>query len=443
MHSINQPSARLIVLDPGHFHAALVQKESYQQLDPRVSVYAPLGPELLDYLSRIYLFNTRKPEPTRWDLDIHCTDEPLTRMLSAKPGNVVVLAGKNDTKIDRIRASIQGGLNVLADKPWIISSADLPKLEASLRLAEEQQLVAYDIMTERYEVTSQLQRELVNTPDIFGTLDPGTAGNPGINARSVHNIMKLVSGLPLRRPAWFFDINIQGEALADVGTHVVDLVQWTAFADCAINYRADVQVLDGRRWPLILSPAQFQTVTGETLLPDWLESNVHEGNLHYFCNNSVHYKLRGIHVKMDILWDWQAPEGAGDVYEASFRGTRSRIEVRQGRAENHRPELSVVPSTTSSGEPVFSALHEKIGRLQSRWPGLDSAQIGDEVRILIPDEFRVGHEAHFAQVTRRFFDYLAEPSSMPVWETPNMLAKYHVTTRGVELARENFAGRDV
>ena len=42
----------LTILDPGHFHAALIQKEMYPQVPPRVSVYAPLSSELLDYLHR-------------------------------------------------------------------------------------------------------------------------------------------------------------------------------------------------------------------------------------------------------------------------------------------------------------------------------------------------------------------------------------------------------
>ncbi len=428
MQARSTPLARLTVLDPAHFHAALVQKESYIEVDPVVSVFAPLGPELLDYLNRIHLFNTRAANPTAWRLKIECTHDFLQQMLRQRPGNVVVLAGKNDTKIDRIRASIEAGLNVLADKPWIISSADLPKLEESLRMADERRLIAYDIMTERYEITSQLLRELVNTPAIFGTLDPGTASQPGIRARSVHNIMKLVSGLPLRRPPWFFDVDIQGEALADVGTHVVDLVQWTAFPEQAIDYRRDIALLHARRWPLSITPAQFQTVTGD---------NLHDGNLDYFCNNSVHYTLRGIHVAMEIVWDWQAPEGAGDVYEASFLGTHSRIEIRQGSAENHRPELYVVPNSETARDQVFSALREKIQTLQPRWPGLAVAQTSGESRLIIPDTFREGHEAHFAQVTRRFFDYLRNPSLMPAWETPNMLAKYYVTTRGVELSRES------
>ncbi|MGE3808174.1 MAG: putative oxidoreductase C-terminal domain-containing protein [Gemmataceae bacterium] len=32
--------------------------------------------------------------------------------------------------------------------------------------------------------------------------------------------------------------------------------------------------------------------------------------------------------------------------------------------------------------------------------------------------------------------YLARPKELPAWEKPNMLAKYHVTTKGVELSRK-------
>ena len=46
-----------------------------------------------------------------------------------------------------------------------------------------------------------------------------------------------------------------------------------------------------------------------------------------------------------------------------------------------------------------------------------------------------GHEAHFAEVTKNFLRYLKDRSALPSWERPNMLAKYHVTTAGVALAR--------
>ena len=56
-------------------------------------------------------------------------------------------------------ALLQAGFHVLADKPWIVSSDEMPKLERALGLAPEKGVAAYDIMTEVYEVTSQLERE--------------------------------------------------------------------------------------------------------------------------------------------------------------------------------------------------------------------------------------------------------------------------------------------
>ena len=83
-------------------------------------------------------------------------------MLREHPGNVVVLSGRNRGKMDRIAASVSAGLNVLGDKPWILKSADLPKLESALAEADRRGVVAYDIMTERFEITTILQRALVN-----------------------------------------------------------------------------------------------------------------------------------------------------------------------------------------------------------------------------------------------------------------------------------------
>ena len=119
---------------------------------------------------------------------------------------------------------------MLGDKPWILKSADLPTLEATLADADRRGVVAYDIMTERFEVTSILQRALVNDPAVFGTIVPGTPAEPGVYMESVHYLMKVVSGAPNIRPAWFFDTAEQGEGLNDIGTHLVDLVQWTLFA---------------------------------------------------------------------------------------------------------------------------------------------------------------------------------------------------------------------
>jgi predicted dehydrogenase len=424
---------RLIVLDPGHFHATLLQKEMYPALGSRVSVYSPLGAELLDYLNRIWRFNARADKPTHWELDIHCTPNSLCEMLRDRAGDVVVFTGRNRGKIDRMLPCLSAGLHVLADKPWIISSADMPKLEEALAIADQNNLAAYDIMTERYEVTSELQRVLVNTPDIFGEPLQGTRENPAVFARSVHQVLKVVAGVPLRRPDWFFDIQEYGEGLADVGTHVVDLVQWTLLPGQCFDYRNDIEVLEGTRWPLRLSQAQFQEVTGQPDFPAALQANIRGGIFDYYCNNAVHYTLRGAHVKLEILWNWDATATAADVYEAAFHGSKSSVEVRQGEPEKFIPELYIAPKAGSRGD-VFGAVRKTVEQLQPRWPGLAVKQNDHEARLVIPERFRVGHEAHFAQVARHFFDYVQNPKSIPAWERSYMRSKYYVATKGVELA---------
>src|SRR5688572_23332178 len=65
------PDVRLMTVDPGHFHAALVQKEMYPGVDPKVDVYAPPGADLDAHLKRIDAFNKRAAQPTTWNMALH------------------------------------------------------------------------------------------------------------------------------------------------------------------------------------------------------------------------------------------------------------------------------------------------------------------------------------------------------------------------------------
>jgi hypothetical protein len=215
----------------------------------------------------------------------------------------------------------------------------------------------------------------------------------------------------------------------------VDLVQWTAFPDKPLDYRKDVQIVAAKHWPTVISKPQFQQVTGAADFPQALSPRLKNGALEYMCNNSVDYTLGGAHVSLSILWNWEAPPGAGDFYEATFRGSKSRIELRQGREQQFVPELYVVPESPSARTEVFNALKEKVQALQTRYPGLAIEQHEHEAKLVIPQQFRVGHEEHFAQVTTQFFQYVKAPHTMPSWEKSNMLLKYFITTKGVELAR--------
>jgi predicted dehydrogenase len=434
-HMDDPQLVRLITLDPAHFHAALVQKQMLPGISPRVAIYAPLGPDLLAHLKLIEQFNSRAENPTHWELDIHCSPRSLEEMIAARPGNVVVLAGRNRIKIGKIKASLEAGLNVLSDKPWIIRAEDFPVLDQVLSLADQKGLVAYDMMTERHEITTILQRELVNDADVFGAIIPADPKNPGVFMESTHHILKTVAGSPSPRPPFFFDILDQGEGLTDVGTHLVDLAQWTLFPGHAIDYRHDIQVQSAKRWATPITAAQFKQVTGAAAFPTELAPYAHGGEFDYYCNNQVDYKLRGAQVQLRVLWKWESPAGV-DFHHAIYRGTKASIEVDQAEYSHYQPELFVWPNQTPPQADLEPAVRARMERLQGTYPGVGYEIVKGGIHITIPDRYRVGHEAHFAQVVAEFLKYFAAPKSLPPWERPNMLAKYYVTTTGVQLGHQ-------
>ena len=428
---------RLMTFAPAHFHAALVQKEMPADVADRVDVYAPPGGDLDAHLKRIAQFNTRKQNPTHWQEVVHTNENSLAQMLAEKPGNVVVVSGKNRDKIDALEKMVGANLNVLADKPWIIEPEEFPKLAATLDAADQKGVIAYDGMTQRFEVSCQVPRELVNDAAVFGRLETGSATQPAVELESIHHLLKEVAGVPLLRPAWYFDIAQQGEALADIGTHLVDLVQWTLFPGQAIDFKKDIRLAAARRWPTEMSLAQFQRVTGEPAFPEYLNPCLHDGSLRYFANDTLTYQLRGAFVKLTVRWGYAAPAGSKDAELAVFRGTKARVEVRQGREQNYLPTVYVIPAASELQAEVEAALKNKVAALQKNYPGVELQPHGNEFEIAIPDALRLGHEAQFALLTQRFLYYVHDPKTLPPWEKPNMLAKYFTTTEGVKLARQN------
>jgi hypothetical protein len=185
-----------------------------------------------------------------------------------------------------------------------------------------------------------------------------------------------------------------------------------------------------------VSKADFARVTGEADFPASVAGSVTDGVLDYYCNTYLDYSIRGVHVHMDVLWDFEQPVNEGDTYMAAFRGDRSRVEIRQTREQGWKPELYVIPHPGTGYDAVIAALSRRLDAVQGLFPGVGLDVQPGQARLTIPDQYRVGHEAHFASVTKAFLGYLREPATLPAWERPNMLAKYRVTTGGVELSRK-------
>ena len=437
---------RLITLAPGHFHAALVQKVMYPDVSPTVWVYAPAGPDLDEHLKRVAGYNNRSEHPTNWDEKLYTGEDFFAKMLAEQRRegderrSVVVIAGNNREKTDYILGSLNAGFHVLADKPMCIDAADFEKLRMSFKTAAQNDLLLYDVMTERYEITTMLQKALVNDPAVFGHLVKGSMDHPAVIKESVHHLFKNVSGKPLRRPAWFFDTAQQGEGIVDITTHLVDLIQWESFPEQAIAL-SDIKMLRARRWPTIVTREQFAQVTGLTEFPDYLRGQLSaDGALPDFSNGELSYTLKGIHARVSVIWNFAAPLGAGDTHFSIMRGTKANVVIQQGSAENYRPELYVeagdrmTRKSRESQRLLEAALQKAVKKLQAVYPGLELRREESRWHIHIPDEHRTDHEAHFGQVMEKFLTFLKE-GKLPAWEVPNMIAKYYTTIKALELAQ--------
>ncbi len=425
---------KIMTLDPGHFHAALVQKSMYDQVSPQVSIYAPAGPDLSEHLARVESYNKRADNPTRWENKVFTGADFLEKMLAERPGNVMVTAGNNRKKTEYLKKTLDAGIHVLSDKPMCIDPAGFALLQKAFASAREKNLLLYDIMTERYEITSILQKELASMPAVFGKLLPGTPGDPSVVKESVHHFFKSVSGKPLKRPAWFYDVTQQGEGIVDVTTHLVDLVMWASFPEQAMDHRKDVEMVGARRWETRISREQFSRSTGLEGFPPFLQPNVgSDGQLSVFSNGEIQFQLRGVHSKVSVIWNYEAPPGGGDTHYSVMKGTLANVLIRQGKEQNYIPELYVEAAKGSDAAQLSSRLEKAIPALQARYPGIRLEKISNSWHIVLPEKYRVGHEAHFGQVTEKFLQYLVA-GRLPEWETSNMITKYFITTRAFEMA---------
>jgi len=429
----NPKEIKLITLDPGHFHAALIQKSMYPQMSSEVYVYAPAGTDVDLHLTRIKGYNSRSQEPTKWEEKIYIGKDYLQKMLAEKKGNVVMLAGNNKLKTKYIADAITAGFHVYADKPMAINTAGYHLLEKAFKQAEQKNIMIYDIMTERYEITSMLQKAFSTFEEVFGVLQNGSLENPSVIKESVHHFYKEVSGSPLQRPAWFYDVTQEGEGIVDVTTHLVDLVQWSCFPDQTLNYERDIQLMDAKRWATVLSPSQFMASTKVSQIPDYLKNiQTSDGQLSVFSNGQIDYKIKGHHAQVKVTWAWQAEPGAGDTHYSIMRGTNSSLVIRQGKEQGYQPVFSV--ESNRFKEEAFRNTFERVFRIVAKtYPGISYLLIGNAAVFDIPAVYKEGHEAHFARVTEKFLDFLSK-GKMPSWEVPNILVKYKLTTEALNLA---------
>jgi predicted dehydrogenase len=431
-NSQDRTDIRLITLDPGHFHAALVQKIMYENVSPSVHVYAPAGPDIQQHLERIKSYNNRSESPTSWNEIVYTGTDFFEKMLAEKPGNVVVLSGNNMKKAEYIIRSVNAGLNVLSDKPMIIYPEDFPKLQEAFNVASAKKLLLYDLMTERYEITTIMQKELSQTEEIFGKIQTGSEKEPAVIKESVHHFSKTVSGKPLLRPAWFFDVKQQGEGIVDVTTHLVDLVQWECFPDQILSTN-DIHVLSARRWPTPITGEEFSEVTGSASFPDYLLQDVKQGKLNVFSNGEIIYQIKGVWAKISVEWKYKAPPGGGDTHYSVMHGTKCDLIIRQDKEQSYIPELYIENLRGTTMDEFSTKLRKVLATLP--YDSLDFKRTDNNIiKITFPKKYRVGHEEHFGQVMAKFLEYM-KAGKLPQWELAGMITKYYTTTTALKKAK--------
>ena len=437
---------QFITIDPGHFHAALVQNRTYEGVSPDVLVYAPEGADLQSHLALIDQFNTRAESPTAWREKVHAggdflaafTADAAKRSAAENAAKIVILAGRNNVKPDYYLAAAEAGLNVLSDKPMAITAADYLKLCDAAAVAKANGRLFGDIMTERNEITTILQRELSRRGGVYGRQEVGTPDDPAVTKISVHHFCKLVNGKPLRRPGWYYDTKQQGEAIVDVTTHLTDLVQWEVFPGQTLK-RSDVKMLAARTWATPITAADYATSTGLTEWPDSLKGNVDKDNvLQCKANGEFTYALKGVHAKVAVEWHFMPPAGGGDTHYSLMRGSNAELIIKQGAEQGFKPVLYVKLRPGADEAKTGAALERALAEIGEKYPGVKAVPAdgveGATWKIDVPKKYDIGHEAHFSQVMRQFLSWM-KAGQMPEMERRNLLVKYYPLAEAWRMSR--------
>ncbi len=425
---------KLLILNPGHFHADLILKKTNPRISPNVYIYAPLGTELDQHVFRIQSYNTRDMEPTLWKPVLYMQDDFFEQMIHDKNGNTVVLAGNNEKKTSNIFKSVEAGFNVLSDKPLAINEENFNLLKDAMELAEKKHLVVYDMMTERFNLLNMIQKRLVNKTSLFGKLQSGSKDDPAIKLKSEHYFYKHISGSPLIRPAWYYDVAQQGEGIVDVTTHMIDMINWTCFDSMRINYIKDVDVYSAKRWSTDLTLDEFSASTRLTDFPVFLDKYVDNGKLKVFANGEIDYKINQTHVQLKVQWNYKAPVGGGDTHSSVIKGTNATCEIVQDVEHEFIPQLYFYKNDHTEMDDFKANLIAFIEEIQLDHPLVSVVQQVDKFLIKIPLDIRESHEAHFSKVADAYFDFLIK-AQIPEWEKCNMLTKYFITTTALKIAK--------
>ena len=286
-----------------------------------------------------------------------------------------------------------------------------------------------DIMTGRQEPSARLLKDLMLSKEVFGEFRKGS--EPMIENGTVHHLYKTVNGAPLVRPAWYFDVNKQGSGLCDVTTHLIDNAQWMLFGEDDIDFEKDAKLIDATLSSTAVPADKFELITKTPAFPADLADRVKDNVLYVACNGVMDVELKGVSVRLNTVWNLEAPAGGGDMHRQIARGTNADIFVEQGPDTEFKALVLVKPIGTSA--EAMKELIEK--RMQSLGYTDAEVSIYKDGRLLVtpPSCMVDGHEFHFAIVRDEFLNMLATGKETGGLRT-QLVSKYKLMAMARDMA---------
>jgi len=412
---VSQTRSTLVLLDPAHPHGAQLQQKLKHALHKDVYVYAPLNNDLkASYLNLIDRYNASDTTADgTWQVHSYIGDDYLRRMMQEKKGDLVIIASNNRSKAGFILKAAEAGFNVIADKPMALTSSGFDTLQAAFAEAGKRGRFVSDLptMTMRNQITYLLQKALVAVPEVFGKLKKGTPEAPAVVQENRHYYNK-----GIRRPAWFFDVQQQGNGVTDVTTHLADLVLWTCFPAQSIRYEQDVNIESATVWPTMITAEQFKKVTRVDIYPDFLQAYEQNGVLKVFSNGEIIAALKGVWVRLTARWDFEPPPGKSDTYYSEIQGTRATLIIKPGNPS----DLYIRPVPGLNRSEFATVLRAQVNRLKREYPFISLHTDADGWRI------------HTQQRALKIEPGIDVPSPE---EEARMLTKYYITTQADSISK--------
>ncbi len=404
----------LHLLEPSHFHAALL----LSQLDSRIQlpVWVHAGPHWDDQTFLEWAKSLVNRDGNLDRFQWHRTQDPVASILNSPGLPVALLAGQNHLKPDRILRLLLGKVPVLCDKPLWVNEASGRSL-ASFLGTTTQNIYLDDCMSERFEPAFMLQRLLV------------TEGIPGFGLRnnkpsrmrfhlgSTHHLAKCVEGIPVKRNLAFFETDTYGDPFADVGVHLVD-----HFLGLLTSFGVSTKALANDPGNVVshwtgLDPNSLRISNDNQAIPFPIKQVWQGGNGDSRGQISTQWLPKGEHLPPESQFAIAHGNGCSLVAAPDPITTHMKLEL-VGLSATERPKW----------QTTLSAILEK---LPAPWPKttLEATRYG--IRMTPPNFPWNAHAKRFPLLLTRFLDRIQQRRPLVSFDSKKLLLKYAISAGAV------------